>query len=288
MHNSEWSLVFFTLLGQFSAGLVFCMLIVSRMKHSTASQDMEKLIGRGIYIATLGMIAALIISFLHLAYPLSALYALSNLKQSWLSREILMVSAFTGMMMALSIWWGWLRKSKKQLSSYLLIVTLVGFLMVFSMGRIYMIPTVPAWDSISTLIAFFISTLLLGATFILTLYHKSVEWSADMQKEQTIVQVLISLILLAIVMKLVNNLIIIPLPAQDNIAFMAEAGNELLIRISWMLWPLGLLLLVLQNFSPPGLKKLASKYSYLPFLLIAIAEIAERALFYSAYFRVGI
>jgi anaerobic dimethyl sulfoxide reductase subunit C (anchor subunit) len=108
------------------------------------------------------MAAALAVSLLHLGAPLSAVHALSNLGESWLSREVLVVLAFLGL-------WGfgyWLgrRPGRAPWTAWTLAwaTALAGIVLIWVMARIYMVPARPLWDHWLTAASFLLTTLLLG------------------------------------------------------------------------------------------------------------------------------
>src|SRR6056297_1128586 len=94
MNSSEWSLLFFTLTGQFSVGITLALFLFYSFNKNSNQLKSTLILPNGLIIASLSIIIALFISFLHLSSPLSSIYALSNLKNSWLSWEIFMVSAY--------------------------------------------------------------------------------------------------------------------------------------------------------------------------------------------------
>ena len=46
------------------------------------------------------------------------------------------------------------------------ITSIIGVIAIFSSAKIYMIPAIPAWDGVSTLFAFFLTSFLLGPLFV--------------------------------------------------------------------------------------------------------------------------
>jgi hypothetical protein len=157
MHS--WSLVCFTLFTQSAIGLVWVS-VVGRWCSGRVQTDffiwppVTALILTG-----LGLFVALA----HLARPGLAPHALRNLTASWLSREILSVQAFAGVVF-LSI-----LSSLLDGSSVLILLEaaacLLGGAAMFSMTRVYLIKTVPEWNSPATLLEFAGSVILLGGRF---------------------------------------------------------------------------------------------------------------------------
>ncbi|MBW2408605.1 MAG: dimethyl sulfoxide reductase anchor subunit, partial [Deltaproteobacteria bacterium] len=104
----------------------------------------------------LGLCAAL----LHLARPRLAPYALRNLAVSWLSREVMLVQAFAGAV-ALSILLI-LLNTPLWLALLEAAACLLGAAALFAMTRVYLLKTVPLWNSPATPLEFAGSAMLLG------------------------------------------------------------------------------------------------------------------------------
>lgn len=288
MHNSEWSLVFFTLLGQFSAGLVFCLLVfrISGLQHKISYSD--KILKSGIYIATASMIIALVISFLHLSAPLSSVYALSNLNQSWLSREILMVSFFTAFLGFMSLYVYRSVTPVKFVTFLLVPATLTGFLMVYSMARIYMLPTIPAWDTPVTLINFFASSLLTGSAFFLVIFNQKTAEMSEKTARSNTGKIFITIIGLALAARAIAFFFTGNVEVEADIAFAPSSGQSTEHFVAWVLWLTGLGLLVWQLWSPAKKIKSFFNFHYLAFICFVLADILYRSLFYSSFYRIGI
>ena len=93
-----------------------------------------------------------LISILHLGTPLNAWRAVFHLKKSWLSREILMFGLFGG-----SWFLALLLPGMGKLP-----LALCGIGLVFSMVQVYRLRSIQPWDTNRTLLAFVVSTVLLG------------------------------------------------------------------------------------------------------------------------------
>ncbi len=104
----------------------------------------------------------MIASFFHLGNPLNAYNAIGNIGSSWLSREIFCGVAFTvvGGIFAILQWRKIGTASQRNLIAVL--AALIGLALVFSMSNVYMIRTVPVWDTVTTPMSFFVTTFLLG------------------------------------------------------------------------------------------------------------------------------
>jgi DMSO reductase anchor subunit len=165
----ERSLVTFTLLAQTAVGAFLALLlIVLLISFETDLSSARHLTRLPLMWVGLLVLAGLLASFLHLGTPGHAWYALSNLRNSWLSREILFMMLFAGSGALLTGVWVLSNASYALPALLSAPVAASGLALIYSMARVYMLRTVPAWKSTRTLASFGISTLLLGALFIFT------------------------------------------------------------------------------------------------------------------------
>jgi anaerobic dimethyl sulfoxide reductase subunit C (anchor subunit) len=158
MVGSEWPLVYFTILVQMSVGL----LIVSEVACLTGGAAARDLLrGRESFSFVLGAVG-LAFSFGHLGSPMHSPFALFNLAHSWLSREILCTSIFLASLVALAIT-RYTATFKAFARPVAVVAFVVGLATVYVMSQVYMIVTVPAWNSPATLLNFVGAALLLGS-----------------------------------------------------------------------------------------------------------------------------
>jgi anaerobic dimethyl sulfoxide reductase subunit C (anchor subunit) len=157
----EWPLVLFTLTVQLAVGLYLALLATKsllRVGHQAATFRGE---GPNLLVGVL-MSAALAVSLLHLGSPIRAVHTLSNLEESWLSREILVVLVFLGLW-GLGYWLGRRPGTAPWMARALAWATaMVGILLIWVMAKIYMVPARPLWDHWLTAASFLLTTLLLG------------------------------------------------------------------------------------------------------------------------------
>ncbi|WP_372799234.1 DmsC/YnfH family molybdoenzyme membrane anchor subunit, partial [Pontiella sp.] len=122
--------------------------------------------------------ASLGASTLHLGRPVYAGRALKNWKTSWLSREVLGLSAFAGAAMVYTVFlfvteaFQWLEPAQLGGSAVRLLLGAgtvgCGIAGIYCSSMLYRVPARPAWDSIKTTIDFFDVAAILGpASFIL-------------------------------------------------------------------------------------------------------------------------
>ncbi len=156
-------LVIFTLLVQASAGI-----FLSTVPHSWISKpksDKGMPDKRLILTSFILLIIALFVSFLHLGTPLNAVNSLRGSQTSWLSKEILAVILTTGTLglNTILIWSG----SKREFTSRLDLLSAIFFIaLLFSMSKVYMLPSVPGWNSWTTPGGFTVTVLLCALLII--------------------------------------------------------------------------------------------------------------------------
>jgi anaerobic dimethyl sulfoxide reductase subunit C (anchor subunit) len=159
----EWPLVAFTVLGQTAVGLFWCFHLPFLVRMRTPSYGW-----RVTWLVTLALVfliasLAAFVSFFHLRHPLRARFVLSNVRTSWLSREILGELAFMALV-ALSGWLAWTRMPSPGLMWALLAAAcLAGGFFLVSMTRLYMLRTLSAWSDVHTPLSFLLAALVLGA-----------------------------------------------------------------------------------------------------------------------------
>jgi anaerobic dimethyl sulfoxide reductase subunit C (anchor subunit) len=159
----EWPLVAFTLLSQMAVGVFLCFHVPFLVLGRVPSYGW-----RVAWLVTLALVFALtalaaLISFFHLRHPFRARHVLSNLRSSWLSREILFELVFLALV-ALAAWLAWVRSPSIGLHRGVLVAAcLAGGLFLFSMAKLYMLPSMPVWRGAYTPVSFALTALVTGA-----------------------------------------------------------------------------------------------------------------------------
>jgi anaerobic dimethyl sulfoxide reductase subunit B len=155
----EPSLVAFTLLAQAAVGLFWAVFGV----RLSAGADANPLLAAPFLAVGPLLLAAVLASLLHLGTPRNAWRALANVRQSWLSREIMATLLFGG---------GWLVLLSLHAAGWTSAVieavaatatALAGAGLVYSMARVYRLRTVPAWNSPLTSASFLLAAGTLGS-----------------------------------------------------------------------------------------------------------------------------
>lgn len=159
----EWPLVAFTVAGQMAVG-VFLLAGVPLLLFVDVPSGVASRPDPAVLAFVFALLAvAVLVSLFHLQHPFRARYALSNIRTSWLSREIFFELGF----MAL-VGLGFLLARRGPADRGILKGVIIGaglaaVLFLLSMTKLYMLPTVPAWNRASTPLAFLLTALVLGA-----------------------------------------------------------------------------------------------------------------------------
>ena len=152
----NWSLVSFTLFTQSAIGLVWISVIGRWFDPRYQTEFIIRPMFTALVLTGLGLCAALA----HLARPRLAPHALRNFKVSWLSREVLLVQTFAGALFLLILLA--LLNAPLWLTLLECAACLLGGAALFVMTRVYLLKTVPVWNSPATIMEFAGSALLLG------------------------------------------------------------------------------------------------------------------------------
>jgi len=147
----HWSLVILLVLSQLAVGTAGVLWLL-QLSGTTFE--------RWVAILPLAIAsAAMAVAPLHLGRPAYAWRALKNWKRSWLSREVLALTIFAGVVTAFAAvpatpWLG-------------VVALLSGILMVTASARIYMVPARPSWNRLFTLTDFYVTCAVLGPRLVL-------------------------------------------------------------------------------------------------------------------------
>src|SRR6056297_1084064 len=165
--NDEGALIAFTLLSQVVIGATLVYVLVyfismddiSRLPSGFSLKTPE-------FLLLLGLLLAIVLSFLHLGRPSNAVNALNNLKTSWISREIFTVTLFSISLLMLFIA-RWLGAVKPLLTVSFVFAAIAGLILLVTMVKLYMIPAVPTWNSWLTPAHFTLTVVVSGLALML-------------------------------------------------------------------------------------------------------------------------
>lgn len=302
MDTREWALLIFTILGQTAAGTFLVLLIVRTFIKSKAGvEQADKLTLYPLFIVVPVMALALLSSLFHLGSPLNIIKAVPNLTSSWLSREVVISVVFT-VLAVLYTFMYWRKAGTEQVKTILgWITALVGIFQVYGMGRVYMIRTQPAWNTLATPVSFFTTALLLGVLTVaagLIISHSRTTKAPAKQTEllRGILQglALTSIVLLGI------EFLVLPLymaylsslgsAAMESLNLMVESfGFTLALRLILVFLGAGLLAAYLyRNASIPGRENTFSTLVYSALALVLVSEVMGRFIFYATHVNIGL
>jgi anaerobic dimethyl sulfoxide reductase subunit C len=306
MNVREWALVAFTICAQMSVGAFVVLGVIHWFAARTAGhEEADRLADRALLAIGPTLMLGMAASLLHLGDPFSGYRAVANLGSSWLSREIVCGVLFAGAG-ALFAFLQWTKQGSARLRNAVgLIAAAIGLALVFSMARVYLLRTVPVWNTIATPIMFFVTTFLLGSLAIGAAFVANYRYLLRRDPEGGAVQAallrdairriaIVSIVLLGI------EFVVLPMriaflaagvtPAsQSAIKFVSDFGVLFVLRLVLVFAGAGILgVFVYQNASSLGGERVMGNLTYAAFVLVLIGELVGRFLFYATYVRVGV
>lgn len=161
------SLILFTIFSQMAVG-AFCVLWSLQLYYSSRYENVliEPVMLAPLLVLEVVMLGSLLISLLHLGSPGIAYRAIANLRSSWLSREILFAVLFTGTSVIFAGMQLWQIGSFGLRSGVAGLAAFFGLMLIYVMSRLYMIRTVPFWNTNYTLLSFFLTSIILGGLLV--------------------------------------------------------------------------------------------------------------------------
>lgn len=306
MNVSELPLILFTLLSQMAVGsfvVLGVVQVVARRKHDAATVD--RLTDSALYAIGPVMVAALAVSMIHLGNPMNALNVLRGLGSSWLSMEILLGCTFTGLGAAFAVcqWRHWFSPLLRQVLAG--VTALVGLAFVWATAHVYLIPTVPAWDSWTTPVAFYATTFLLGclavgAAFVTVHAVRRSRGTAADPALAGLIRSSLRGIGVASIALLAVELVVLPVwtlglatdggaaAATSADALMAGGGAWLIVRLVLAVLGAGVLGFFLYRVASKGAERVLLVTASSAFVLVLVAETLGRIQFFDSYARIGI
>jgi anaerobic dimethyl sulfoxide reductase subunit C (anchor subunit) len=245
---------------------------------------------------------AVILSFFHLGSPFHAVFSLRNLSTSWLSREILLLLFFLGLTAVCAL----LTFQKKRSSLILQIPVwgggLAGLLLIGAMSAVYMLPTVPVWKSFLTPASYLLTSFLLGTQ--LTAAGLTLLLGSDSNSKAESLRLfwhqntLMRLETLSIVFASLSLLVTLVFFLQNgpsgfhSFSWGLSIRKDLPFLVARILFSvLGVILLIKELLRLRRDKEggaLRPFFIYAGFIVLLLAEICGRYLFFALYQRSGI
>jgi anaerobic dimethyl sulfoxide reductase subunit C (anchor subunit) len=309
MSVGELPLVLFTLLTQMAVGsFVVLGAVHVRARRRYPATTVDRLSDPALFAIGPVMVAALVVSLLHRGNPVDLL---GDVGSSWSSREVLLGCVFTalGAGFALLQWRRWLTPGTRQVVAG--VTAVVGLAFVWAGAQVYRVPTVPAWGSWATPVAFLATTFLLGclavgAAFVVAASARARRpdrsaTAGDAEAGDAGVDAMLRRSLrgigLTAIGLLVVQLLVLPAwliglandgsPAASAAAEALTAGGWLHLRLVLAVLGAGVLALVLHRVAAAGGRRLLLVTAGAAFVLVLVAEAVGRAQLLEAYARIG-
>ncbi len=185
MNLREWALPVYTILIQMSVGMLLVLWILGLFGRKKYGEEaIDQVVRDPLLIILVTIIFGMIGAHFHLSRPYLSFLAVSNFRTSWLSREIVFTVLF---FLATAVLWflQWFRKGKWGLKSALgWLAIFFGFVTVYCMGSIYLLPTQAAWDTPETILSYFGSMLLLGVMALAAILIMDLRFMEVREKEE--------------------------------------------------------------------------------------------------------
>ena len=159
----EWPLILFTVLAQTAVGAY--LLLGGVILKGNLCVGVNDRLHKAMFFLWVLMGLGFVASTMHLGSPLRAFNALNQVGSSWLSNEIFTGSVFFAL--GGGYWLlEMLDKGNETLRKLLLAAgMLVGIAFMYSMIKLYLLDTVPTWNTVYTPIAFVMTMLTSGLIF---------------------------------------------------------------------------------------------------------------------------
>ncbi|WP_421628962.1 dimethyl sulfoxide reductase anchor subunit family protein [Corynebacterium pseudogenitalium] len=313
MNMHEWPLTFFTTFGQMAVGAFFVLGVITMVGRTRYSANaINRICVPALYAIGPIMIAGFCLAFFHLGNPINALNVMRHISSSGLTQELVggCIFATLGFLFAACQFFDWGSVGTRTTIAVITAIAGIGF--IATMARLYMLPTIPSWNHWTTPAAFYLSaavTGLLAIAVALTAYNwledseliKKLIPSArnedqtDAQKEEVWDLIHASLRWIGIALTVVVPLIFIVMvfnygrPAGPNPAQFEFNMTAFVIRIGLLLvgaFIVGLILAFGGRTRRPTSS--AMLWITVAYILVVIAELLGRFMFYGAVDRIGI
>lgn len=303
METRDWALVIFTIFAQMAVGSFIILGVVHFfVARKSGNEEADRMSDRALLAIGPVLVLGTLASFLHLGNPVNAWRAIGNIDSSWLSREILFNVLFigAGAVFALAQW--------RKLSTATVrnaiagAAALIGIALVYSMSNVYMIRTVPAWNTAATLLSFFTTTFLLGAMAVGMAYaanytymqRKSEPGCGPEGVQCDLLRYALRGLAVASIVLVGVTFVIMPLYMGylSNDSAASRQSADIIINDHGVLFGIRLLMVFLgaallggfiyRNASNPGRERLMINLAYAAFALVLISEVLGRYIFYAS------
>jgi anaerobic dimethyl sulfoxide reductase subunit C (anchor subunit) len=307
LRNKDWTLVFFTTISQWSVGIILCFTWLAYVENDARIlMEMGLTLKNPVLLALISVGLATVISFSHLGKPSNAPKSMNNITESWVSREILALAVYSISLLIVFVL-GWKNWNFEYLAYLLILSSVFGLAFLWMMIRIYVIPTIPPWNSWYTALSFISTAICLGLITVLFLRHNlgcvtcdeqlidgvgCVTCYAQFTEAQTGKTLIVSLTLIVLIE------IISGFYHQSQLQKMNTGIDDLILNKGtfyqvFLIRMVMLILALLALFAFLLIPTLLSENGYFIWIysllvLLIAQEFTGRLLFYSSYFRIGV
>ena len=284
----EGSLIAFTLLSQFTIGfMLFYTILYASQKGFRPYLKTGFHYANPEFIMLIFMGMAVLLSFLHLGNPINSVHALKNLRDSWISREILSLSVFSFSLFFLFITRWRFNKQNKTIAFLFWTSTVSGLALLISMIKLYMLPTAITWNTWHTPLGFLLSSLILGLVGIVFF---SFSKPSVFKLNQNFFFLLIGLLALEMINVGFNQYTINQIDSSYKNLFISDGTHAFLSAVRLLI---GLICIALAiNVNAIHRKKVNLRSEKVILLLLTLMILFEqligRMMFYASYVREGI
>lgn len=307
MNLREWALPVYTILSQLAFGAFFALWVILTLANPKINREkLEEIAKIPLLIIVFTILFAVAGAHFHLSKPFLSFLAMRNFRTSWLSREIVFNVLFFLLTFFLLVLL-WLVAGRHLLKAALGWGAIAaGFATVYCMANIYLLPTQIVWNSPATILSYFATTLLLGTPSLIVILLMDLRFSESRDPSEenfrvqivkkaiiglTVVSVLAAIWAFVLDLGQISSLRMIEHEdAQTSLNLLFDLYQPILV-LRFSLLTLGVGWLVISIWLAfrrnQAIKRLIGPV-YLACLLIIVAEILERFLFYAAHVRIGI
>lgn len=275
----EWPLVLFTVFAQTAVGSFIVMSLIILI--TDVNVDVKTRVTRNMFFVWVIMGLGFMASTAHLGSPLRAVNALNQLGTSWLSNEILtgmLFFSFGGLFWLLEVFNKGNETIRKGLN---FVALLIGVIFMYAMVNVYLIDSVPTWNTAYTGLMFVLTMCICGVMLAQILVTAT---QYKNNQYQRLSKIIVGIAVVAII--IVNTSQIASLA---GIQTSAVAAVDLIPNISTIqayrivLLVSGVLVWLFAN--KQGSLKLPTAIGGL--MLVMISELISRNLFYGLHMTVG-
>jgi anaerobic dimethyl sulfoxide reductase subunit C (anchor subunit) len=281
--------------------MLVLMVLRAYAKTKAGTQEADRLTDGPLFMVFPIMGLALLSSVLHLNNLKNIIGAVPNLATSWMSREVVISVTFV-VVVGIYTLLQWRKIGSATLREIVgWVAALIGVVQVLAMGLVYMIRTQPSWNTIATPISFMVTALLLGALAVaiaLLINYNALQKkdAVVVEKQSGLMRMALQGIAIAAIILLGIEFLVVPLYMAYLGTYAAESltnittnhGVTLGLRLILVFLGAGVLAAHLyRNASTAGRERTLAVPVYLAILLVLVAEVIGRYLFYISHIAYG-